>query len=165
MKMPIESPCSSLRPQKTGSLALSAMSFEIGIDTWSPCSGPPWPKRYEPTQTAIQLSMIVEITSCAPTVALRMPATPAQTAPASVATTVARTMWSSGFISGNDEPTHTAKIAPTKYWPCPPMLNIPQRNAKATASPVRMSGVVYRRVSCRLKLAVTRSSAEIHGSR
>ena len=52
-----------------------------------PCSGPPWPKRYAPTQIAIQLSMIVEITSCAPTVALRMPAMPAQAAPASAPTT------------------------------------------------------------------------------
>ena len=42
-----------------------------------------------PTQIAIQLSMIVEITSCAPTVAFRKPAMPAQTAPASVAATIA----------------------------------------------------------------------------
>jgi hypothetical protein len=32
MKMPIESPCKSLEPQKTGSFAPSAMSCEIGID-------------------------------------------------------------------------------------------------------------------------------------
>ena len=49
------------------------------------CSGPPCPKRYSPPQIAIQLSMIVEITSCAPVVAFRKPAIPAQAAPASVA--------------------------------------------------------------------------------
>ena len=78
MKIPIESPCSSFRPQKTGSFAPSTMSFEIGIEACVEfCSGPPWPNRYEPTQIAIQLSMIVEITSWAPTVALRIPAMPA----------------------------------------------------------------------------------------
>ena len=62
------------------------MSFEIGSVAFSLfCSGPPEPKRYEPTQIAIQLSMIVVITSWAPTVALRKPAIPAQIAPASVA--------------------------------------------------------------------------------
>ena len=78
MKMPIESPCSSAMPQKTGSLAPAAMSFEIGIAGCVEfCSGPPWPNSYAPTQNAVQLSMIVVITSCAPTVALRIPAMPA----------------------------------------------------------------------------------------
>ena len=45
------------------------------------CSGPPSPKSHEPTQIATQLSMIVEITSWAPTVAFRNPAIPAQIAP------------------------------------------------------------------------------------
>ena len=35
------------------------------------------------------------------------------------------------------------------YWPWPPMLNIPQRKAKATASAVRMIGVVKSSVCCR----------------
>ena len=39
------------------------------------------------------------------------------------------------------------------YWPWPPMLNIPQRNAKATASAVRMIGVVKRSVCCRFEAA------------
>jgi hypothetical protein len=37
-----------------------------------------------------------------------------------------------------------------KYWPWPPMLNMPQRNAKATARPQRISVVVCRRVCERL---------------
>jgi hypothetical protein len=41
-------------------------------------------------------------------------------------------------MPANDEPIQTAMIAPTRYWPWPPMLNIPQRNANATASPVRI---------------------------
>ena len=43
------------------------------------------------------------------------------------------------------------------------MLNRPQRKAKATASPVRISGVVMISVCCRLSAAVARSSLEIHG--
>ena len=78
MKIPTESPCSRGSPQNTGSFALSTTSFEIGIDFCSEfCSGPPWPKRYDAVQIAIQLSMIVEITSCAPTVAFSRPAMPA----------------------------------------------------------------------------------------
>ena len=59
------------------------MSFEIGAVAFAGfCSGPPSPNSQEPIQKAIQLSMIVEITSCAPTVAFRKPAIPAQRAPA-----------------------------------------------------------------------------------
>src|SRR6476646_8736450 len=130
MKMPIERPCRSARPQKTGSFAPSAMSFEIGTETSLPCSGPPCPKRYDPTQIAIQLSMIVEITSCAPTVALRSPAIPAYAAPASAPTTRQSVTCTNGFRLETDEPNQTAKIVPAKYCPCPPMLNMPQRNAK-----------------------------------
>ena len=41
-----------------------------------------------------------------------------------------------------------------KYWPWPPMLNIPQRNANATARPQRISVVVCRSVCVRLYAAV-----------
>ena len=91
-------PWKSGSPQKTGSFAPATMSFEIGTNAClSFCSGPPRPNRNTPTQIAIQLSMIVEITSCAPTVAFRKPAIPAQSAPQSVATTIARTTWRNGF--------------------------------------------------------------------
>ena len=53
----------------------------------------------------------------------------------------------------NDEPTQTAMIAPARYWPWPPMLNRPQRNANATASPTRISVVVRISVCWRLKAA------------
>jgi len=143
MKIPVWRPWSSGSPQRIGSFALSTMSFEIGTeDCASFWSGPPSPKRNDPIQIAIQLSMIVEITSCAPTVALRNPAIPAQTAPASVATTIASVMCSKGFIPSNDEPIHTAQMAPTMYCPCPPMLKSPQRKANATARPTRMNVVV-----------------------
>src|SRR5882757_3623206 len=143
MKIPTDSPCRSFRPQNTGNLAPSTMSFEIGIDGCEEfCSGPPCPNRYEPTQIEIQLSMIVEITSCAPTVALRIPAMPAYAAPASAPITSTSGMCTHGLRLLNDVPTQTAKIVPAKYWPWPPMLNMPQRNANATASPVRMIGEV-----------------------
>jgi hypothetical protein len=93
--------------------------------------------------------MIVEITSCAPTVAFRSPAMPAYAAPASAPTTRQSTTCTNGFRLENDEPNQTAKIVPAKYCPWPPILNIPQRNAKATARAVRMIGVVNSRVCCR----------------
>ena len=42
-----------------------------------------------------------------------------------------------------------------KYWPWPPMLNMPQRNANATASPQRISVVVCSRVCERLYAEVS----------
>ena len=67
------------------------MSFEIGLN--SELTNGPWsPKKYVPIQIAIQFSMIVEITSWAPVVALRNPAMPPQTAPARIAAPMQRTM-------------------------------------------------------------------------
>ncbi len=86
--------------------------------------------------------MIVVITSCAPTVAFITPAIPAHAAPASVPATMHSVTCSQGLREASDEPSQTAKIVPTMYWPWPPMLNIPQRNANATARAVRTIGVV-----------------------
>ncbi len=108
--------------------------------------------------------MIVEITSWAPTVAFRKPAIPAQTAPPSIPMTVASRMWRNGFIPENDEPIQTAQMLPTMYCPCPPMLNIPQRKAKATARPVRMSVVVTMSVCCRFAAANDSASLTFHGN-
>ena len=59
--------------------------------------------------------MIVETTSCAPTVALRMPAIPAQAAPASVPATRHRMTCAHGLRLTNDDPSQTAKIVPAMY--------------------------------------------------
>ena len=107
--------------------------------------------------------MIVEITSCAPVVAFRKPAIPAHAAPATIAIAITSTTWTIGVRPENEEPIQTAKNEPTRYWPWPPMLNIPQRNAKATARPVRISPVVIRRVCWKFAAAVTRSAPETHG--
>ena len=64
-------------------------------------------------------------------------------------------MWRNGFNPANDEPIQTARIAPTRYWPWPPMLNRPQRKANATASPARISGVVAISVCWRLNAAIS----------
>ena len=56
-----------------------------------------------------------------------------------------------------DTPTHSARIEPMMYWPWPPMLNRPQRNANATARPVRISGVVWISVCCRFSAAMSLS--------
>ena len=127
-------------------------------------SGPSSPNRKTPTQMTVQLSMIVVITSWAPTVALRNPAMPASSAPAAVPTTSARRTCAIGLMLSNDEPTQTARIAPERYWPWPPMLNRPQRKANATASPTRMSVVVWISVCWRLNAAVTRSVPVTHGN-
>ena len=130
-------------------------SFEIGRAAfWLFWSGPPSPKRYVPIQIAIQLSMIVEITSCAPTVAFRKPAIAAQSAPAAAAPRIAITMCGPAAIVAQDAPIQFATKRPTKYCPWPPMLKRPQRKANATASPVRISVVVWRSVCERLYGAV-----------
>ena len=68
-----------LRPPEDRQLGAVRRCRSRPGSTPATCSaaGPCWPNRYAPTQIAIQLSMIVVITSCAPTVALRMPAIPA----------------------------------------------------------------------------------------
>ena len=66
-------------------------------------------------------------------------------------------------MSANDEPIQTASTAPTMYWPWPPMLNRPQRNANATARPVRIRVVVRIRVCCMLSAARLRSSPVTQG--
>ena len=140
------------------------MSLDTGTDvSVSLCSGPPRPNRNRPLQIAIQLSMIVVITSLAPVVARSTPAIPPQAAPAAQAAIMQRMMCGALGIPANDEPTHTAANVPTRYWPWPPMLNRPQRNAKATARPVRISGVVMMSVCCRFSAATVRSSELIHG--
>ncbi len=72
-------------PQIGQSFAESKIWAERGNDSCTPCSGPPRPNRYFPRKIAIQLSMIVVITSCAPTLAFRIPAIPPQIAPARIA--------------------------------------------------------------------------------
>ena len=165
MKKPTWRPCRSGSPQKTFSFDSSRTSFETGTNSCvSFWSGPPSPNRKTPTQIAIQLSMIVEITSWAPTSALRSPAIPAQTAPASAPATIAATMCRKPGSPGSDEPTQTPMIEPTRYWPCPPMLNSPQRKANATARPVRTSGTVKISVCCRLSAASESKSFVFHGN-
>ena len=86
--------------------------------------------------------MIVVITSCAPTVAFRNPAIPAQTAPAAAATVIPSRMCAGRAMFTKETPIQLAQISPTRYWPLPPMLNRPQRKANATARPTRINVVV-----------------------
>ena len=126
------------------------------------CSGPPWPKRYEPTQIAIQLSMIVEITSCAPTVAFRMPGDARVDGAGERADDQAEHRRAgTGSCSRTTSRARPRSIVPTRYWPWPPMLNMPQRKANATARPVRMIGVVRSSVCCRFCAAI---DAVSHGN-
>ena len=74
----------------------------------------------------------------------------AQAAPASVARPMPIRMCAGRDMFTNETPTQLAANKPTRYWPLPPMLNMPQRNANATASPVRISVVVCRSVWLKL---------------
>ena len=134
-------------PQKVGSLPESVTSSDVDVAT-SAFSGPPEPRSHWPVQNMIQFSMIVTTTSWAPTVAFRKPAIPASSAPASAAAAMPRTTCGNWVMLANDDPTQTAASEPAMYWPWPPMLNSPQRNANATARPVKISVVVSRRVCC-----------------
>ena len=80
MNRPMCRPCSWGSPQNTGSFAPSTMSGDTGTDFCSVfCSGPLRLTSQTPTQIAIQLSMIVVITSLAPVVAFSRPAMPPHT--------------------------------------------------------------------------------------
>jgi hypothetical protein len=144
------------------------MSFEtvISLDT-SVWNGPSNPKKYEPTQMTIQLSMIVEITSWAPTVALRIPAMPAMAPPATIpATRQTRMRGSPGMSTTlvSSPATRTAVIEPARYWPWPPMLKSPHRNAKATARPVSTSGTQRMRVCWKFEAASDAKSSVFQGN-
>src|SRR5688500_11055606 len=49
------------------------------------------------------------------------------------------------------------------YWPLPPMLKSPQRNAQATATPVSIRGVTISSVCCRFRAASVRWGPSTHG--
>ncbi len=50
------------------------------------------------------------------------------------------------------------------YWPWPPMLNMPQRKANATARPVKTSGTATSSVCWRLKAASDVASFTFQGN-
>ena len=125
------------------------------------------PKKYDPTHRTIQLSMIVVITSCAPTVPFSSPAIPAIAAPASMpASTVAmmRSQPGRSTAFGNSVATRTATIDPARYWPWAPMLKRPQRKAKATASPVSTSATQRMSVCWRFAAAIDSNSFVFQGN-
>ena len=151
MKKPMWSACSAGLPQNAQSRALGTTSFDTGSDGFVVfCSAPPCPNAQLPIQYAIQLSMIVVITSCAPVVALRKPAIAAHNAPAAAATTTVSNTCGRCDMCGKLVPIQRPVMMPIRYWPWPPMLNSPQRNANATARPVRISVVVRISVCWRL---------------
>ena len=125
------------------------------------------PKRYDATQMTIQFSMIVVITSWAPTVPFRKPAIPATSAPASIPPTIETTISrrrGRSTRSGISVAMRMAAVDPAMYWPCPPMLKRPQRNANATARPVSTSGVQRISVCWRFVAASDSMSSVFHGN-
>ena len=141
--MPIVSPCKSFGPQKTGRRAPATTEFETGIDACAPCSGPPSPNevRADPHRDPVEHDRRDHLVR-----ADRRLEDPGDAGIGSAERACRRrgraVTCSHGTRCANDEPSHTAAYTPTRYWPWPPMLNIPQRNAKATARPVSTIGVV-----------------------
>ena len=78
-----------MKPQIESYVAESGSVRETGALACESCSGPPRPKSHWPPKIAIQFSMIVEMTSCAPRYALRKPAIAAQAEPIRAAPRVA----------------------------------------------------------------------------
>jgi hypothetical protein len=92
-------------PQIGHSSAESSTRSERGIDGSAPCSGPPISTRYAPPKIAIQFSMIVVMTSWAPTVAFRIPAMPPQIPPITIAARSAMRMCSGRGVPSRFVPT------------------------------------------------------------
>ena len=92
---------------------------------------------------------------------------PASAAPASIAPRI-ETMISSrpGRLTtfGSSVAISTAAIEPERYWPLPPMLKRPQRNANATARPVSTSAVQSSSVCSRFDAACDVMSSVFHGN-
>ncbi|MOA34839.1 hypothetical protein D3C78_1562480 [compost metagenome] len=62
--------------------------------------------------------------------------------------------------AANLMPTTVAAVIPIITCPSAPILNIPERNAKATAKPVSINGVISRTASPKLyKLPNTRENS------
>ncbi len=108
------------------------------------------PRRPRPTTSAeaTKFSMMVVMTSCAPVLALSAPATAPRSAPAAAAASpAARTASGAGVAAGSEAPMTPQASDATAICPSPPMLKRPPRNATATASPVKTSGVA-RKTTC-----------------
>ena len=97
--------------------------------------------------TAIRLSMIVVMTSCAPVAALSQPGIAAQAAPAS---TPARSASGRCMKIGSpwmENPTATAAMPPAIIWPSAPMLKSPARKPSATPRAASVTGAAAVSVS------------------
>ncbi|MBA7580079.1 hypothetical protein ES708_21965 [subsurface metagenome] len=84
---------------------------------------------------------MVIITSCTPILAFNIPGTAAHRAPPAAAARMHRGISIKAGKLVKVNPTQVARKLPIYTCPSPPMLNKPQRKAKATANPVNIKGV------------------------
>jgi hypothetical protein len=97
--------------------------------------------RYWTSASAMKFIMIVLITSCAPTFALRIAGNSAHSAAAAMpASSVSGSRERRGPVAQRRAHDSRGEGTDTSC-PSAPMLNRPARNASATASPVKISGV------------------------
>ena len=165
MKRPMCRPCSSGSPQNTGSFALGD---DVVGDRHRPaarsafCSGPPRPNSQtpDPDRDPVEHDRRDHLVGARASPSAR-PAIPAHSAPAerSPATMREHDVQQRAACPRTTSRPRPRRYEPTRYWPWPPMLNRPQRNANATARPVRISGVVRISVCCRFSAAIVRSVA------
>ena len=95
---------------------------------------------------AMELSMIVEMTSCTPRADLSSPAMDPHIAPPRTPATMAITATTTPGADWTAWAEAAAQIAPTMSWPCAPMLNSPTRSGMTTARPHRISGTIFSNV-------------------
>ena len=153
MKSPTCRPCSCGSPQNTGSFALAATSLETGIDFWVVVLQRPAEAEQvdaDPDRDPVEHDRRDHLVGAgrSPSAARRSPPTAAPASAGRHASRAARA--ARAACPRTTSPTQTADDRAHRYWPWPPMLNSPQRNANATASPVRISGVVAISVCWRL---------------
>ncbi len=84
---------------------------------------------------------MVTMTSCAPRRAFSQPTSPPNSSPPASPASTETTRCSGPGTDVQAKAAYEAQTAPAMVWPCPPMLNIPARNATEIPSPPKISGV------------------------
>jgi hypothetical protein len=95
---------------------------------------------------ATKLSMMVVTTSCAPVNAFRKPGMKPQAMPPSMPAMSETGIATHGLASLSAMAATLAHRAPSRNWPCAPMLNSPPLKPMPTARPASTSGAALTRV-------------------
>ena len=149
---------SSGSPQNDRQLrAPRTTSLETGTDCCRVafCSGPPSPNRYDadPDRDPVEHDRRDHLVGARRSPSAARRSRPRRAGQRSRATIASDDVQQAGMPVERRADPDARRSMPTRYWPWPPMLNRPQRNANATARPVRISGVVRISVCWRFSAA------------